>query len=148
MSGLVEFIVTAVLAAAFTWVGKRIALITGALSIPREDRWHQTGPVPKLGGASILVALSPFIETETLIALAGFCLVGLIDDYRALRPGLKATVLVIPCVISGWLLGNIWIGVICWISANAVNMLDHAEGVASSTCTGSLLVASGPPGLL
>jgi UDP-GlcNAc:undecaprenyl-phosphate GlcNAc-1-phosphate transferase len=100
-----------------------------------------------LGGPALLLACSPFIPVGMALALGGFCVVGLIDDYVRMSPGSKATALMAPCLLSAWLFDNPWVAPACWVSANALNMLDHADGIASSACVGSLLVADSPLGL-
>jgi UDP-GlcNAc:undecaprenyl-phosphate GlcNAc-1-phosphate transferase len=95
----------------------------------------------------LLLALVPWVERELLLVLAGFCAVGAVDDYRPLRAFAKAALLLVPCAGAAWVTGEIWIGLACWLSANAMNMLDHADGTAASACAGSLLVAGGPLGI-
>lgn len=140
MDGSLNFVLAAALAAVLTEISKRIARTIGAVSAPRIDRWHYSGPVPLLGGPAILIALLPFIEVDQLLALASFCIVGLADDLYPMKPATKALLLMIPCGFSAWLLDNAWFLPACWIAANAMNLLDHADGLVATACMASLLV--------
>jgi UDP-GlcNAc:undecaprenyl-phosphate GlcNAc-1-phosphate transferase len=94
----------------------------------------------------VLLAIAPWIQIDIALVLAGFCAIGALDDYRGLRPAMKAVLLVPPSAAAVWFTGEIWIGPACWASANALNMLDHADGTAASTCAVSLFVADGALG--
>jgi len=141
MVGPLNFVVAAALSAVLTEASKPIARVIGAESLPRNDRWHRSGPVPLLGGPAILIAVLPFVEVDRLLALASFCIIGLADDLHPMKPQTKALLLIIPCGFSAWLLDNVWLVPACWIVANAMNLLDHADGLVASTCMASLLVA-------
>lgn len=148
VNDLLELGFSAVLAVILIALSKPVALKIGVVSKPREDRWNNSRSVPALGGPALLLAASPFLEIGVVLAMALFCLVGLIDDKFSLTPLMKAMILWVPCGVSAWLLENIWIAPACWIAANAVNMLDHADGVAAGTCMGSFLVAGGGTGFV
>jgi UDP-GlcNAc:undecaprenyl-phosphate/decaprenyl-phosphate GlcNAc-1-phosphate transferase len=137
----------ALIAAIATFASRPVALATGAVATVRADRWHASGQLPRLAGPALWVALVPWVELELLLVLAGFCAVGAVDDYRPLRAFVKAALLLVPCAGAAWVTGEAWVGLACWLSANAVNMLDHADGTAASACAGSLLVAGGPLGI-
>ena len=55
--------------------------------------------------------------------------------------------LAVPCAVAGWMLAELWIVLALWVSANAFNMLDHADGTAASAGVGSLIVADGALGM-
>jgi UDP-GlcNAc:undecaprenyl-phosphate GlcNAc-1-phosphate transferase len=95
----------------------------------------------------VFIALIPWLSFEMLAVLGTICFVGVRDDLRPLMPLAKALLLLVPCLAAGWIFGEIWIALACWVSANAFNMLDHADGTAGSTCIGSLVVAGGEVGM-
>ncbi len=146
MSFLLPFSMAAAIAAVAALLTARLARITGAVARPRSDRWHRGREIPRLGGPALLVALIPWVDASALFVLAGFCAIGAWDDHRPLGAGPKAMALLIPCAVASAVSGIWWVGPACWVAANAVNMLDHADGVAVSACAASLIVADGPLG--
>jgi UDP-GlcNAc:undecaprenyl-phosphate/decaprenyl-phosphate GlcNAc-1-phosphate transferase len=144
--GLVAFGLSGVLTAAV----RRIALRSGAVVAPTDDRWHKR-PVPTLGGVAMAVTvlalapLSGISDPEVWILLAAasiFFIVGLIDDLRPLNPQTKFVVQIL--VASGLaalglqlrLTGLPWLDVLVtlfWVVGitNAFNLLDNMDGLAA-----------------
>lgn len=147
MSGLLVFLGAASIGAIATLASRPLAFATGAVANVRGDRWHESGRVPRLAGPALLIALIPWVELEMLLVLTAFCAVGALDDLRPLGVAGKAVLLLVPSVAAAWLTRDPWVAPACWITANSVNMLDHADGAAASACAGSLLVAGGSLGL-
>lgn len=123
-----------------------IARRSGALALVTGNRWHTSGAIPRLGGPAILFALFPWFELQLWLVLAAFCLIGVWDDHRPLRPAHKGLLLLIPSALAAWVTGVAWVGAACWLASNALNMLDHADGIATSSCLGSLIVLGGDIG--
>jgi len=70
------------------------AHLVGAVATPKEDRWHR-GTIPLLGGLAIagavliVMPLLPRLSWSAWTILGGaaaLALVGLLDDFRPLRP--------------------------------------------------------------
>lgn len=146
------------LAVALTYVVRPVAHLSGAVATPKEDRWHR-GTIPLLGGVSIagavliVVPLLPPLSWSAWALVggaAGLALVGLLDDFRPLRPQVKflVQVIVTAIVVAGGvrltitgvvpvdqLLTLVWlVGV-----TNAFNLLDNMDGLAA----GIGLIAAG-----
>jgi UDP-GlcNAc:undecaprenyl-phosphate/decaprenyl-phosphate GlcNAc-1-phosphate transferase len=136
-----EILASILIAAFLTQLSRPLAHRLGAVAKVRSDRWHRAGDIPRLAGPALLLALTPWIEWYLSLGLAAFCAIGVRDDLRPLLPLAKALLLLVPCVGVAWLFGEPWIALACWVAANAFNMLDHADGTASATCIGSLVVA-------
>src|SRR5687768_8554383 len=92
---LVAFGVTLIL----TPLVRRIALRTGAVAVPRRDRWKQT-PVALLGGVAVVAgvfvaaALSGIVHVRGVAVVAcgaSLFVVGLVDDFVRLKPSTKLT---------------------------------------------------------
>lgn len=147
MNAAAQFAIAAGSAAVGVALLRPLARRTGAVAAPRCDRWHVARCVPRLSGPALLVAMMPWAETGVLVVLAGFCAIGVLDDYRALRPATKALLLLVPSIAAGWITAEPWAAPMCWVVANAVNMLDHADGVAPSACSASLALAGGTLGV-
>lgn len=137
------------IAAAVTPVVRWIARRSGAVSLPRTDRWHRE-PVPLLGGVAIaiatmsgLVSIADRRAVVPLLICAGLMFaLGIVDDLRRLKPVTKlvgqmviAAALVQlapPVAVTGrsvidQLLAFTWIvGV-----TNAFNLLDNIDGLAA-----------------
>ena len=138
------------LAVVFTRLVRPVALMTGAVAVPKEDRWHR-GRIPLLGGVAIVGAvltvavLLPPLPTQAWMLLGGaaaLAVVGLIDDLRPLPPQAKFLLqLVITSVLvaaglrltrTGYsavdqILTLVWlVGV-----SNAFNLLDNMDGLAA-----------------
>ena len=145
-TALIPFVAAAAIAAVATALLVPVARKTGAMSLVRDDRWHQGGAVPRLAGPAIVIGVAPWIDAELTAVLAGFCLIGVIDDIRHLEASTKAFLLLIPSGLAGYITGEAWVTLACWMAANSVNLLDHADGLAGSAAGASLLVAGGPLG--
>lgn len=143
---ITQFAAAAVIGAVVTALLVPIARKTGAMSLVRDDRWHQGGAIPRLAGPAIVMGVAPWIEAELVAVLAGFCLIGVIDDIRHLEASTKGLLLLAPSALAGYITGEAWVTPACWIAANAVNLLDHADGLAGSVSFASLLVAGGALG--
>jgi UDP-GlcNAc:undecaprenyl-phosphate/decaprenyl-phosphate GlcNAc-1-phosphate transferase len=144
---LLEFFGAAALAFVLTAFSRPLALRTGAVARLQPDRWHKTGVIPRLSGPALLCALVPWVDAALCGVLALFCAIGVWDDYRPMPPLTKGCLLAIPCAIAGWILNEPWIVLALWVSANAFNMLDHADGAAAAAGLGSLVVAGGVLGM-
>jgi UDP-GlcNAc:undecaprenyl-phosphate GlcNAc-1-phosphate transferase len=146
----VKFALAAAATIAVTPLVKRIARRTGAVAMPKADRWHTT-PVPLLGGGAIVVAVVAIaiatrgVRRELLPILAGggaAWILGTVDDYIGLKPSTKLTgqigiacgVLVLGTSLhwtsSAVLDALVTIG---WIVAvtNAFNLLDNMDGLCA-----------------
>jgi len=146
------------LSVALTFVVRPAARMVGAVATPKEDRWHR-GTIPLLGGVSIagavlvVVPLLPSLSWSAWALVGGagaLALVGLLDDFRPLRPQVKflVQVIVTGVVVAGGvvitvtgiapvdqLLTLVWlVGV-----TNAFNLLDNMDGLAA----GIGLIAAG-----
>ena len=141
MNPLLALLSAAALAILLVGVSRPFARRTRAVSRVQPDRWHRSGDIPRLGGPPLLLALSPWLEHAVLGVLAVFCAIGVWDDYRRMSPLTKAAWLIPPCALVGWLLAEPWVAAACWVSTNALNMLDHADGTAGSASAGSLFAA-------
>ncbi len=125
---------------------KLIAVKIGAVDKVRADRWHRSDNIPRLAGPGIFLTLVPWVSLEELLILFLFCVIGIIDDLHSLSPLSKALLLSIPSILSGWLLGW-WICVMCWLIANAFNLLDHADGIAGVVALTSLSITGSQFGM-
>jgi len=150
-SGSIHLVMMVVAAAIVTCIAvpllDPLARRIGVIAHVSPDRWHRTGDIGLHGGPALLLGLLPWTDPGQAAVLAGFCTVGVIDDYCELRPAWKATLLILPCSAAAWLTGHLWVGVGCWCASNAVNLLDHADGLAGASAAGSLAVAGGSMGL-
>jgi UDP-GlcNAc:undecaprenyl-phosphate GlcNAc-1-phosphate transferase len=81
-----------------------------------------------------------------MIVLTLFCLIGGMDDIRSLSAGVKAAVLAGVSILAGILTGLWWVPLVAWVACNAVNMLDHADGLAASTVAAAFLGLGGQAG--
>lgn len=119
----------------------------GAVSKVRPDRWHASGVVPRLAGPAMFVAMAPFLSLEQALILGYVCAVGVVDDLRSFSAGAKALALLGGAVIAAFATGSVWVGVALWVACNAVNMLDHADGLAAATVGAAFLGIGGAAGL-
>lgn len=136
----------AVIAAVAVYAAALVARRLGCVSTVQADRWHRHGDIPRLSGPALWLALLPWLTVEELVVLGGFCMVGAIDDLRRVGPGTKSLLLLVPCTMAAAITGSIWLAVSYWWVVNAMNLLDHADGLASSAAAGSLAVAGGIDG--
>ncbi|MDX8455998.1 undecaprenyl/decaprenyl-phosphate alpha-N-acetylglucosaminyl 1-phosphate transferase [Mesorhizobium sp. VK9D] len=147
LGSLVPFLGALLIALPCVWLLARLAVRTGAVSKVKSDRWHTSGEVPRLAGPAILIAMSPWFPVDHVLLLAAFCLIGALDDVRSLSAGAKAAALAAAAVLAGIVTGLWWVPVFIWIACNAVNMLDHADGLAASAVAAAFLGVGGDPGL-
>ena len=143
---------TFVVAAAATWLVRRVARSRGWLAPPRPDRWHRE-PTALYGGVGIFagfavgllwhVPWSPFMGA--LLALTGaMFLTGIVDDATDIRPQTKLTLQLAGGLVlyaSGFNFNDAlpwWLDlsiVVFWVVAitNAMNLLDNMNGLAAGT---------------
>lgn len=138
---------------------------------PRSDRFH-VQPVSLLGGLACILGLlgatvawivmndlrSPDFGTGTglfaaaLIGLAGFLILGLLDDRRSIAPWWKGTAQGLILIVVLWIwspegrLDSPIYLCLAWLCAmimiNAWNYLDHADGTfAVTSCLSSAFLA-------
>jgi UDP-GlcNAc:undecaprenyl-phosphate GlcNAc-1-phosphate transferase len=147
---------------------RSLAIQSGLVAKPKEDRWHAR-PTALLGGVAIaatVLALYPLLldprELPILVGgVAAMCIVGLVDDLRSLKPYTKLVAEVAIAsyfVFFGYRLD--WSSsltvdtmlTMLWIVGltNALNLLDNMDGlcagialVAGSSLLGAMLLASG-----
>lgn len=131
------------------WV-RHVAIRSGYVSYPKEDRWHQT-PTALLGGIGIFIAFAlPLVVflglvPEVLLVLGGASLVfgvGILDDFIHLQPYSKLIgQIVSACFVVG---AGVFLGVwdfgilgillsVLWIVGvtNAFNLLDNMDGLSA-----------------
>ena len=150
-----------------TPAAKSLAYKIGAIDVPKDKRRVHKRPIPRLGGLAIyygfLVSILFFsnIDRQLIGIIAGSLLivgVGIIDDVKQLRAGIKLVVqicaalivafsgvrvaaLSMPAVIVPG--GIISLGVfsipitVLWIVGvtNAVNLIDGLDGLAAGICS-------------
>lgn len=144
---LVPFVGPLLIAVPCVWLFARLARRIGAVSKVKSDRWHTSGEVPRLAGPALLIAMSPWLPVGHILLLALFCLIGALDDVRSLSAGPKAAALAAAAILAGLITGLWWVPIVIWIACNAVNMLDHADGLAASTIAAASLGLGGDAGL-
>jgi len=123
---------------AWGWLGARI----GAVSLPRPDRWAIARPIPRFAGPALLLALLPVLGAGPALVLGLYALAGAVDDVRRLSPGAKAAAQLPGVVAAAWVTGRPEVGVATFVGANALNLLDHVDGMAGGAVLGSGLAAS------
>ena len=149
------FVLAVVLSLALNLLYRLIALRVGFVAQPRDDRWHKR-PTPLVGGAAIattvliaVVLLEPLREMWLLLlCFGGIFAIGLIDDFRTLKPSTKLIgqiVVASALLFFGYRLG--WsesltldtMLTLLWIIGitNAFNLLDNMDGL----CGGVALIA-------
>lgn len=137
----------AAIAATGTWILAKIAPTIGAVARVHRDRWHKSGDVPRFAGPALLLAMGLWVPPTHMAVLSLICLIGVVDDVRTLPPLVKGTALLVVAAIAGWMTGVIWVSVAVWFVANAVNLLDHADGVAAAALAAAFVGAGGEAGL-
>lgn len=143
---ILPLVVALAISAVGVWLTTPVAVRIGAVSRVRPDRWHASGVVPRLAGPAMFVAMAPFLSLEQALVLGYVCTVGVIDDLRSFSAGAKAVALLGGAIIAGAATGSIWVGVALWVACNAVNMLDHADGLAAATVGAAFLGIGGAAG--
>ena len=125
-----------------------IARRIGALSFPKDDRWH-TRPVPTLGGVAIFLGVVGAIAVTrqgdpslvpVVVAGVGMFTLGIVDDFLQLQPSTKlAGQIAVACTVMVMGHSPVWTGSeavnvvlgILWIVmvTNALNLLDNMDGL-------------------
>jgi UDP-GlcNAc:undecaprenyl-phosphate GlcNAc-1-phosphate transferase len=95
----------------------------------------------------MLAAMAPWLPIDRVLLLAAFCLIGALDDVRSLSPGAKAVALAAASILAGIVTGLWWVPIVIWIACNAVNMLDHADGLAASAVAVAFVGLGGDAGM-
>lgn len=130
------------------WV-RRMALLTGCVARPAQDRWGRR-VVPRLGGLPIgltfLAALGwAGLHDSRMIGLAAagslILVVGLIDDFKRLPPHVKLTAQILAgcLVVRAGIqvdVGTSWLTIpwtIVWLvlTMNAFNLMDNMDGLSA-----------------
>lgn len=137
----------ALVAAVGTWLLARLARRVGAVAKVQANRWHDSGDIPRLAGPALLVATAPWLGGDNLMVLACVCALGTFDDIRPLSPAVKALGLMAAAIGAVWSTGQWWAGPALWLVANAVNLLDHADGIAASAAAAAFIGLGGDAGL-
>jgi len=138
------------LAVAFTYAVRPLATMVGAVATPKDDRWHR-GTIPLMGGLAIagavlvVVPLLPALSWSAWMLVLGAAVlgaVGLLDDFRPLRPQVKFLIqIVITAVVVA---GGVRLSVtgvsaldqlitLVWLVGvtNAFNLLDNMDGLSA-----------------
>ena len=147
LASLAPLIGALLIAVPCVWLFARLAVRLGAVSKVKSDRWHTSGEVPRLAGPAMLIAMSPWLPVEHILLLAAFCLIGAVDDVRSLSAGAKAAALAAAAILAGTVTGLWWVPIVTWVACNAVNMLDHADGLAASAVAAAFLGLGGDVGM-
>jgi len=142
------------LAAALTPVVRAAARRFGAVAQPNSDRWHKK-PTAMLGGIAIFLATiitaivfgprSPSTY-EVLATSALLFVVGLVDDFRHLKPYQKligqlvGAIFILLCGLllpwTAFAATNMLVTLLWLIGiTNAINMLDNMDGLAAGVAT-------------
>jgi UDP-GlcNAc:undecaprenyl-phosphate GlcNAc-1-phosphate transferase len=129
-----------------TWGFAHLAGKIGAVSHVRADRWHTSGDVPRLAGPALLLAMAAWLPPAHTAILALVCLIGAIDDARRLPPAIKGAALLIAAIIAAYVTGSVSVAIAIWIACNAVNLLDHADGIAAAACAAAFVAVGGDAG--
>ena len=150
---LLSLVASAALTAGWTTLARRRQWVDA----PDPRRLHST-PTPRGGGVGIAVCGMAALAAVALtgsslpgadwmaVGVAGFALVGLIDDLRPLSPLVKllgqllaALALVQPLASGGWMLAGAW-ALAAAYSVNIVNFMDGSNGLVA--VQGLLLAAA------
>ena len=158
-----SFIIAIGLALVLTGLARRVALSTGLVDHPAPGplKVHSV-PVPVLGGIGVMasVLLTTVLILHRLpvaitLAVAVAVATGLVDDVRPLRPSVRMVALTVSglLLVAGGLrleplgvLGAAGTVVLVLLLANAVNLIDGQDGLASGlgaiACAGMAAVAA------
>ena len=157
--GFLAFLFSVLLSFALTPVVRVLAYRIGAVDVPTDKRRMHDHPVPLIGGLGIFLSFAlscllfvPVLDKRLvgmLFGMLGVVAVGIVDDRKALRPGVKligevAAALIPLCsgvtidslifagqtIIFPW-----WVSfplTLIWIVGitNAVNLIDGLDGLA------------------
>ena len=155
---LIALLVPLALAVLLTPAARWLAFRLDILDRPRDGRFHQR-TTPFLGGLAVAVALiavaalSSGLRAQFLTILAGglaICLLGLIDDWRGVRPEAKliveagAAVALWLAGVRAGIFGTVWLDLpltVLWVAAvtNALNLVDNMDGLATGVAAVSAL---------
>jgi UDP-GlcNAc:undecaprenyl-phosphate/decaprenyl-phosphate GlcNAc-1-phosphate transferase len=133
-----------------TPVVKRVARQSGAVAVPKADRWHRTS-IPLMGGVAIVLAVVVSVivgqpssmPVWVLLACAtGLSVVGFVDDVRVLKPQTKLflqifaagvmTVVGLQFQFTGVIVLDMLITLVWLVGiTNALNLLDNMDGLAA-----------------
>jgi len=153
---VVPYAIGLILSVALVPLSRRLAIRTGVVAHPRNDRWHRE-VVPLFGGVAIGIAtlggaLITGIAAETMVLLTAcmaIFVVGLVDDILALKPFTK---LIGQIAMAGavvyfdyrlyWVESRLLDSMLTmvWLVGltNAFNLLDNMDGL----CAGTALVVA------
>jgi len=153
---LFPFTIGLILSVALVPLSRRLAIQTGVVSHPRNDRWHRE-VVPLFGGvaiglATLIGAFITGIADDTAVLLTtcmAIFVVGLVDDVLALQPFTK---MIGQIAMAGavvyfdyrlyWLDSRLLDSVLtmAWLVGltNAFNLLDNMDGL----CAGTALIVA------
>jgi UDP-GlcNAc:undecaprenyl-phosphate/decaprenyl-phosphate GlcNAc-1-phosphate transferase len=144
------FLIATILSAALVPAARRALLAYNLIDMPSQRSSH-TRPTPRGGGVAVALAATVALmgagNLPSIAAVAGIaCLVGvvgLVDDWRGLRPPIRllAQALIaaslLPLLLRGMRLDESWtwifgLGVVLWCVAyvNAFNFMDGVNGMA------------------
>lgn len=105
---IIPFIISAAISLLITPIVKRIAIICGAVDVPKDDRRIHKRPMPSMGGLaiyiSVIVVSLIFIPMgkELFATIAGGTIMlisGMIDDIRGLSPRGKLLFQVVAAIV-------------------------------------------------
>lgn len=143
---ILVFLAACVVALPATLMLARLAARIGAVSRVSRDRWHISGDVPRLAGPALLLGMAPWLPLTHSAVLAIICGIGAVDDVRRLSPGIKGGALAVAAIIAGYATGSVFVAAALWVACNAVNMLDHADGLAAASAAGAFSVLGSSAG--
>ncbi len=147
LSSLVPLAAALPLSALGVWALARLARRVGAVAKVQPDRWHKTGEIPRLAGPALLAAMAPWLSPAAAAVAAMVCLVGAVDDVRPLSPAVKALGILVAAAAAAFVTGKLWVLPVLWLVCNAVNLLDHADGLAAASTAGAFAALAGDAGL-
>ena len=159
---VIPMIMAFVISFLMTPVARKLAYKVGAVDVPKDNRRVHTKPIPRMGGLAIYIGFSitmflfSDIETKKLLGIflgsTLLVIMGMVDDIKPLRAGLKLVIQVIAALIliefgfrvefltnffesSGYIMFNglstpvtvIWIIGI----TNTINLVDGLDGLAT-----------------
>jgi UDP-GlcNAc:undecaprenyl-phosphate/decaprenyl-phosphate GlcNAc-1-phosphate transferase len=164
------FLLALLVSVVATLLCERVARRIRLVAHPREDRWHRDS-VPLLGGLAIMVAVvvvgaemrANLARFGPLLLLSvGMGAVGLVDDFKPLRPQTKLALQIVGAAVLiqlGTLLPltsfpvvNVFL-TLFWVVGitNAFNLLDNMDGLAAGVavlaaiCRLALFLIDGDP---